>query len=101
MKRVPGQLVEQLAVCDPDVCDAAELDALTSSVAELRSWCDALQVRITRRQRALAADGRGADPASALARHGRSSGRDARAATERERVCSSMPGFPPHPPRCR
>lgn len=78
---------------DPDVLDASELEQLIRRIAELRAWCDARQVRATRRQRQLAEAGSGADPRSALARHGRSSGRDARAASEREIVCSSMPGF--------
>ena len=93
MNSPPGPLLERLASCDPDVCDADELDALTASVAELRAWCDALQVRIARRQRALADDGRGADPAWSIARHGRVSGKEAKNAADRERVCTSMPAF--------
>ena len=93
MNSPPGPLLERLASCDPDVCDADELDVLTASVAELRAWCDALQVRIARRQRALADDGRGADPASSIARHGRVSGKEAKTAADRERVCTSMPAF--------
>lgn len=93
MNSPPRPLLERLASCEPDVCDADELDALTASVAELRAWCDALQVRIARRQRALAAEGRGVEPASSIARHGRVSGKEARTAADRERVCTSMPAF--------
>ena len=82
-----------LRAADPDVMDSAELAALTSQVAQLKSWCDALQVRATRRQRRLADEGRAAAPRDTLSRQGQQSGKDAKAADERETVCSSMPGF--------
>jgi hypothetical protein len=82
-----------LGEADPDVLDRDELAALTQQVAELRAWCDSVQVRITRRQRVLAADGRAESPRDLLTRDGRHSGRDARTADDRERVCSSLPSF--------
>jgi hypothetical protein len=82
-----------LRVADPDVMDADQLVELTSQVSQLKSWCDALQVRATRRQRKLAAEGRADDPRNTLSRHGRTSSKDARNANDREQVCSTMPGF--------
>ena len=78
---------------DPDVLDADELDVYLRRVSELKAWCDSRQVRATRRQRALAAQGRAGDPRGSLSNHGRQSGRDAAAAAEREQVCTAMPGF--------
>lgn len=82
---------EQVRGVDPDVLDAGELDTLTANIAACQSWLAALQVRATRAQRRLADEGRAADPRSSLARHGKQSGRDARAASDRETVCTSMP----------
>jgi hypothetical protein len=84
---------EVLRAADPDVMDAEQLDELTAAIAAHRAWCDALQIRITRRQRALAAEGRAADPRNSLSRHGRHSSKDANTAAEREQVCTAMPGF--------
>ena len=78
---------------DPDVLDADELDEFITRVAELRAWCDARQVRATRRQRALASEGRAAEPRSSLTNHGRTSGKDAATADQREQVCADLPGF--------
>jgi hypothetical protein len=82
-----------LCEADPDVMDRDELAALTRDVAGFKSWCDSILVRVTRRQRALAAEGRAELPSDLLAREGRQSGRDARSADDRERVCTAMPGF--------
>ena len=62
-------------------------------VAALRAWCDAEQVRNMRAQRRLADQGRAESPKDVMANEGRQSGRDARAADEREQVCTAMPGF--------
>ena len=86
-------LFRVLRAADPDVMDSDELAALTSHIAQLKSWCDSLQIRATRRQRALAAAGRADDPRNTLSRHGRNSSKDAHAANERERVCTALPGF--------
>jgi hypothetical protein len=82
-----------LGEADPDVMDRDELAALTRDIARVRAWCDSVQVRVTRRQRALAAEGRAELPSDLLAREGRQSGRDARTADDRERVCTAIPGF--------
>ena len=93
MNSPPDAVYAEVRDTDPDTLEPVELDAYLRRVAELRAWCDARQVRATRRQRALAAAGRGADPRHALSNHGRQSSRDAHAADEREAVCSTMPGF--------
>jgi hypothetical protein len=84
---------ERLRDVDPDTLDAEGLTGFVADVARLKAWCDARQVVASRRQRALAAEGRAADPRDTLSRHGRQSGRDASAAAERETVCTAMPGF--------
>ena len=91
--RPSGADFAALREADPDVMDRDELAALTRDVASHKAWCDSILVRITRRQRALAAEGRAELPSDLLAREGRQSGRDARTATDRERVCTAMPVF--------
>ena len=71
-----------LCEADPDVMDRDELAELTKHMADHRAWCDSLQIRITRRQRQLAADGRAEAPRDLLSREGRQSGKDARTADE-------------------
>jgi hypothetical protein len=93
MRRPPDEVFAAVRDTDPDVLDAAELDTLQGRIAELKAWCDAKQVRATRRQRALAAEGRACDPRHTLSGSGRQSSKDAKAASERESVCTSMPGF--------
>ena len=78
---------------DPDVLEADELDAYQRQIAEVRAWCDARQIRATRRQRSLATEGRAADPHSSLSNHGRQSSKDAKAASEREAVGAAFPAF--------
>ena len=82
-----------LRAAEPDVMDRDELAVLTTQIAAHKAWCESLQVRVTRRQRALAEQGRAEAPRDLLAREGRQSGKDARTADERERVCSVLPGF--------
>jgi hypothetical protein len=93
VKSPPDEVYAAVRDTDPDVLDADGLAVLLRQFAELRAWCDARQVRATRRQRALAAEGRANEPRGSLANHGRQSTREAAAADEREAVCSAMPGF--------
>lgn len=93
MRHPPDELFRLVSDTDPDVSDADELDTYIRHVADLKAWCDARLVRATRRQRALAAEGRAADPRSSLSAHGRTSSKEAAAAADREAVCTSMPGF--------
>ena len=82
-----------LCAADPDLMDRDELAVLTGQLAAHRAWCDALQVRIARRQRNLAAEGRAEPARDLLSRHGQQSSKDAKAAAEREQVCTALPSF--------
>src|SRR5687768_18234780 len=68
-----------LCVADPDVMDRDEIAVFIKQVASLKAWCDSLNVRATRRQRRLAAEGRAEAPKDLLACEGGQSGKDARA----------------------
>ena len=81
-------LFAALRTADPDVMDRDELALTMTHVAQLSSWLESVRVRVTRRQRQLADDGRGEAPRDLLTRHGGQSGKDARAADERERGAS-------------
>ncbi len=89
----PDAAFAALRAAEPDVMDRDQLASVTEQIAQLTAWVDAVKVRVTRRQRQLAEQGRGEAPRDLLAREGRQSGKDARTADERERVCSVMPGF--------
>ena len=93
MNSPPDALYAEVRATDPDVLDADALGAHLGRLAQLRAWVDAEQVRTTRAQRRLAQHGRATDPANSLARHGRQSSKEARAASERETVCTAMPSF--------
>ena len=93
MNSPPDAVYAEVRDTDPDTLDSAGLDTYLGRVAELRSWCDARQVRATRRQRQLASEGRATDPRNSLAKHGKHSSKEANAADEREAICSAMPGF--------
>jgi hypothetical protein len=93
MRHPPDEIYRSVRDTDPETLDSDELDGYLRSVAELRAWCDARQVRATRRQRSLAAEGRASEPRHGLSNHGRQSSKEAAAADDREKVCSAMPGF--------
>ena len=59
----------------------------------VRAWCDAIEIRASRRTRELAAEGRSEAPESLLTGGGRNSSKSAHAAGEREQVCEQMPSF--------
>ena len=82
-----------LCAADPDVMDRDQLAELTGQLAAHQAWCDALKVRITRRQRQLAAEGRAEPPRDLHSRHGQQSSKDAQAVAEREQVCTALPAF--------
>src|SRR5262245_37202447 len=89
----PGAVFAVLRDAEPDVLDRDGLAALAKQIAAHRAWCDALQVRVTRRLRQLADAGRTEAPKDLLAREGGQSGRDARTADDREQVCTALPNF--------
>jgi hypothetical protein len=89
----PVAVFAVLCSADPDVMDRDELVEYIKGVASMKSWCDSLTVRATRRQRRLAVEGRAEAPKDVLAREGGQSGKDARTADDRERVCTAMPNF--------
>jgi hypothetical protein len=89
----PLALVAAIRDGEPDTMDRDGLAELVAAIAALRAWCDARQVRAVRAQRRLAAEGRAESPKDLLASDGKQSAKDAKAADERERVCTSMPGF--------
>ena len=82
-----------LRAADPDVMDRDELAEMTSQLATHQAWCDALKVRIARRQRKLADQGHAEPAHDLLSRHGQQSAKDAKAAAEREQVCTALPSF--------
>ena len=86
-------LVTALLDDDPDVMDRDQLAAGTARIAQLKAWCDAVQVRYTRRTRQLAEQGRAEAPRDLIAKHGGETGKGARDAAEREQVCTTMPNF--------
>ena len=78
---------------DPDVMDRDELAVLARQLATHQAWCEALKVRIARRTRQLASEGRAEPAHDLLTRHGQQSAKHAKTATEREQVCTTMPAF--------
>ena len=93
MSTDPDAAFAALRAAEPDVLDRDGLAELARSITTLRAWVDSVQVRVTRRQRQLAAEGRAEAPKDLLAREGRQSGKEARAADEREHVCTALPSF--------
>ena len=87
----PDAVFAALRDADPDTMDRDELAVVARQIAQHASWLDSVKVRVTRRQRALAEEGRGEAPKDLLAREGGQSGREARAADDREKVCSALP----------
>ena len=77
----------------PEGMDRVELGGHVEDLARVRAWLDAAEVRAARRSRELADQGRSEPAEGLLGRAGRQSGKDARAAADRERVCDQMPGF--------
>jgi len=93
MRHPPDAVYAEVRDTDPDVLEADGLTAHVGRLAQLQAWLDAEMVRVTRAQRRLADDGRAAPPEHSLARDGRTSSKDAKAAADRETVCTAMPAF--------
>ena len=85
--------LDWLLAGDPDVMDRDQLAGFVSQLGRVRGWCAAAEVRVSRRTRQLAAEGRSESAASLLSDAGRCSSKDAHTASERETICGVMPSF--------
>ena len=85
--------LDVLLAGDPDVMDRDELAGVVSQLRLVRSWCAAVEVRVTRRTKQLASEGRCESAPGLLADRGRLSSKDAHAASDRETICGAMPSF--------
>src|SRR5688500_4897630 len=70
----PDAVYAALRDADPDAMDRDELAVVAKQIAQLASWLDSVKVKVTRRQRALADEGRAEAPRDLLAREGGQSG---------------------------
>ena len=85
--------LDRLLDMDPAVADRDEIAALVSTVAKMRGWLDAYEVRCVRRTGELAAVGRSEPVGSMFARAGQRSGRDAAKVDDRNMVCEQLESF--------
>ena len=85
--------LELLAAADVESMNRADLDAVVKARRDVIAYCDLVEVRIARRSRQLAAEGRSEPPADVLREGGRRSSREAAAAAGREKVCEQFPSF--------
>jgi hypothetical protein len=85
--------VEALLGSDPDVASLDELGEMSRHSATLRNFSSYVDVRVNRRSNELATQGEAPLGGSVLIDEGRLSGKDAKAAGDRDRVCSEMPQF--------
>jgi hypothetical protein len=87
------EAVEFLAGVDVESLNRAELDAVVTARRDVVAFADAVEIRIARRSRELAAEGRSEPAADVLRDHGRRSSREAAAAANRERACEQLRSF--------
>jgi Domain of unknown function (DUF222) len=87
------QALDELATVDLDSCDREMLDGVLRHWRTLRSFTDVYDVRIARRSRELASEGRSETVEGILAQRGRRGKREARDAARREQACEQMPCF--------
>ena len=85
--------IDVIAGVDLSCCDRAALDGVLAHWRTVRSFTDAYEVRIARRSRQLADEGRSEQAENVLRQGGLRSVREAQAAAEREQVCEAMPVF--------
>lgn len=86
-------VLESLLDTDPAVAERDEVAALVSTVAKMRGWLDAYEVRCARRTRELADSGRSESAESMFASSGQRSGRDAAKVADRNSVCDQLDSF--------
>jgi len=87
------EAIERMAAADIESMDRQSLDGVTAARRTVVAFCDAIDIRVARRSRQLAAEGRSEPPADVLRERGRRSGRDAAAAAGREEACDQLPSF--------
>jgi hypothetical protein len=78
---------------DPGVVDRDELAELVTSVAHLRSWLDAYEMRCARRTHELANAGLSEPAAAMLSRSGQHSNKDAGRIADRHAACDQLEHF--------
>jgi len=82
-----------LAAADIESMNRADLDAVVKARRDVISFTDAVEIRIARRSRQLAAEGRSEPASDVLREDGKRSARDAAAAAGREKACEQLPTF--------
>ena len=87
------EALELLIACDIESMNRADLDSVVRARRAVVALCDAVDIRVARRSRQLAAEGRSEPPADVLRDKGRRSGREAAAAAGREKICEKLPSF--------
>ena len=86
-------VLESLLDADPALAERDEIAALVSTVAKMRGWLDAYEVRCARRTRELADSGRSESAGSMFARGGQRSSKDAAKVADRNSVCDQLDSF--------
>jgi hypothetical protein len=89
----PRRTLDTLVATDPAVCERDEVAALVASVARLRGWLDAYDVRCARRTGELAEAGHSEPAAALFARTGNLSSKDATRVADRNSVCDQLDAF--------
>lgn len=87
--------LEFLAAAQIESMNRADLDAVVKARRDVVSFADAVEVRIARRSRQLAAEGRSEPAGDVLRERGKRSAREAAAAAGREQACEQLPAFEP------
>ncbi len=87
---------EALALLDGaviELMDRDDLDSVMQARRALAAFAVSVDIRVARRSRQLAAEGRSESASGVLRDCGRRSGRDAAAAAGREQACEQLPSF--------
>jgi hypothetical protein len=92
-ERLALEALELLTVVDVESADRADLEVVLTARRTVAAFLDTVDIRVVRRSRQLAEEGRCEPPTELLRQRGRRSERDASGATKREQACGEMPGF--------
>ncbi|MFW2335428.1 HNH endonuclease signature motif containing protein [Ilumatobacter sp.] len=87
------EALQALLAADPDVVDRSELGGLIAHARVVRGFVDVCDLRFARRGQELADAGESESPLAVLMDEGRRSGKEAKAAQDRDRVCGDFDGF--------